>query len=44
MAPLEFCFASSFRDWTVLPVATCFLLQFISFSNVRVPFLIFRDL
>lgn len=28
-ALLEFCFASSFRDRTVLPVATCFLLNVI---------------
>lgn len=35
MAPLEFCFASSFRDRTVLPVATCFLLKFIYFFLER---------
>lgn len=44
MAPVEFCFASSFRDPTAFPVATCFLLEFIYFSGIRVPFLIIRDL
>lgn len=33
MVPKEFCFASSFRDRTAFPVATCFLLEFIYFSG-----------
>lgn len=44
MAAVEFCFASSFRDPTACPVATCFLLEFIYFSGTGVPFLVITDL
>lgn len=44
MAPVEFCFASSFREPTDLRVATCFLFKFIYFSGITIPFLIIRDL